>query len=206
MKTSDSPLARVMTYLVTSVLFRLSTLIVFIVSLTGCSKTVNWTEEVRLSNGQMIVIERETKHRPGGAEWARGTGWRPIEYVLRFQYPPGSGRVIEWRSTKISLSTYPEFPLLLDNEPKEDTPFLVSINWPKDGCYEYVRYVAREGSWVEDPLPPEFEPRAANLYLSAAGLDLPRKVTLALKRTENADVRYRQRMKQVGPKQAACGA
>jgi hypothetical protein len=187
-------------------LLRSSALLLVFILISACSKTVGWKEEVQLSNGQMIVIERETKHRPGGAEWARGSGWKPEQYIIRFQYPPDSGRLIEWRSTKISPATYPEFPLLLDIEPKKDAPFLVSINWPKDGCYEYVRYVAREGSWVEDPLPTEFEPRAANLYLPAAGIDLPRKVTLALKRTENADIRYRQRMKQIGPKQTACGA
>ena len=179
---------------------------VLIVSVTACSKTVTWTEEVELSNGQTIFIERETKHRPGGVEWVRGSGWKPEQYIIRFQYPPGLGHMIEWRSTKISPATYPEFPLLLDTEPKKDIPFLVSIHWPKDGCFEYVRYVAREGSWVEDPLLAEFEPIPANLILGAAGLDLPKKVTLELKRRVNADIGYRKRLKQIGPKQSACGA
>lgn len=171
-------------------------------------KVVKWTEEVQLSNGQMIVVERETHHRPGGAELARGSGWRPQQYTIRFKYPSNSTQVIEWRSTKMdSEGAYqPEFPLVLDIEPTKNVPQVVTINWLRGACYEYVRYVYRDNVWSEDPLPAEFEARDANLYLPAAGLDLPNRVSLELKRRENDSIGYRKRLKQIGPKQTACGA
>jgi hypothetical protein len=46
----------------------------FIVSVTACSKTVTWTEEVKLSTGQTLIIERETRHIPGGGEIFRSSG------------------------------------------------------------------------------------------------------------------------------------
>ena len=191
--------------------------LITVVALTGvavsqiaCSsqKTVKWSEEVSLSNGQMIVVERETQHRPGGGELCRGSGWRPQQYVIRFKYPPNSEKVIEWRSTKMDTEGgyQPEFPLVFDIEPTKNVPYLVSIHWLKGFCYEYVRYIYANGAWSEDPLPAEFETRDAKLYLPAAGLDLPGKVSLELKQKENADIRYRKRLKQIGPKQTACGA
>ncbi len=180
-----------------------------LVSQTACSsKVVQWSEEVQLSNGQVIVVERETKQRPGGGEIFRSSGWRPQQYVIRFKYPANSEQVIEWRSTKMDIErgTWPEFPLLLDVELTKNVPFIITIHALKGFCYEYVRYVYSKGAWSEDPLPAEFEPRTTNLYLPAATLDIVKNVSLQLKRTENADGRYSMRLKKIGPKQRDCRA
>ncbi len=180
------------------------------VSQIACSsqKTVKWSEEVQLSNGQMIVVERETQHRPGGGELFRGSGWRPQQYVIRFKYPPNSEQVIEWRSTKMDgeSAREPEYPLLLDIETPNGRPTVISFHHLRGACYEYLRYTYLNGAWTEDPLPAEFEARESNLYLPAAGLDLPGKVSLELKRKENADIRYSIRFKKIGPKQMDCRA
>ncbi len=36
----------------------------------GCSGTTHWKEEVQLSDGRIIVVERETQFEGGGGEWA----------------------------------------------------------------------------------------------------------------------------------------
>lgn len=180
-----------------------------LVSQTACSsKVVQWSEEVQLSNGQVIVVERETKQRPGGGEIFRSSGWRPQQYVIRFKYPANSEQVIEWRSMKMDgeHAREPEYPLLLDIDKPTDRPTVISFHHLRGACYEYVRYSYANGVWSEDPLPAEFEPRTTNLYLPAATLDIVKNVSLQLKRTENADGRYSMRFKKIGPKQRDCRA
>ena len=179
---------------------------VSLLAISGCSRTVSWTEEVQLSNGQVIVVERETEHSPGGPELAIGTGWRPKQYRIRIEYPPQSGQTIEWRSEKLSPAKYPEFPLYLDYDEGVGGLFVVSIKSISDSCDVYLKYVTRDLHWVEETLPAEFESFATNLYIPAAGLDIPRKVTLKIKWGDNSDFRYRKRLKQIGPKQKVCGA
>lgn len=189
-------------------LLRSSALFLVLVLASACSKTVKWKEEVQLSNGRVIIVERATQHRPGGSEWAIGTGWRPRQYLIRFKYPPGSDQVIEWRSIKMDVErgTEPEYPLLLDVGMEKNALHIISIRGLRGFCFEYVRYVISNGAWSEVPLPVEFEPRDATLYLPAAALDIPKQVSLTLKRKENADIRYSMRFKKIGPKQTDCKA
>jgi hypothetical protein len=179
-------------------------------SIAACSKTVTWTEEIKLSTGQTVVIERETRHLPGGGEIFRNSGWRPELYIIRFKhnYPSRQNLEIEWRTTKWDAERVmdPEMPLVLDIDPAKGAPYIITYHGMKGACFEYMRYVFRDGGWYEYPLPTEFEPFPANLFLAAAGLDLPKEVTLELKHKVNADISYRQRLKQIGPKQTDCRA
>jgi hypothetical protein len=55
-----------------------------------------WGEEVQLSDGRIIVVERETRNEPGGDERAYNrAGIKPKEFRIRFVMPDGSpgGRV-----------------------------------------------------------------------------------------------------------------
>ncbi|MHB1184439.1 MAG: hypothetical protein ACYC4A_07040 [Desulfobulbia bacterium] len=83
-------------------------------SLVGCEKKVTWQEEVKLSTGETITIDREVRHAGGGAAWPQGQGSIPREHIIRFRYPAQTGKFIEWRSTKLSPATYAELPLVLD--------------------------------------------------------------------------------------------
>ncbi len=189
---------------------RTSAFIALLISLSACSKTVTWTEEVKLSTGQTIITECETRHLPGGGEIFRSSGWHPELYIIRFKhnYPPRQNLEIEWRTTKWDAErvTDPEMPLMLDIDPVKKVPYIVTFHGLRGFCYEYLRYVYRDGGWYEDTLPAEFEPFPANLFLAAAGLDLPKKVTLALKRKVNADIGYSMRFRMIGPKQTDCRA
>ncbi len=188
---------------------RTATLFAMLFVVSGCSKTVSWAEEVKLSNGKTMTIERETRHRPGGGEIALNSGWRPELYIINFKhdYPPRRNLDIEWRTTKWDGDrvTDPELPLVMDMDP-ENRPFIITYHGLKGFCFEYIRYVYRDGGWYEDPLPDVFSPIEANLYLAAASLDMPGNVLLKEKKTVFDDFRYSKRFKIIGPNRKDCKA
>lgn len=174
------------------------------VSMSACgSGSEKWKEEVQLSDGRVIVVERETLHKGGGDEWASNrSGSMPKERKLRLPGPDGSAKMIEWRSTKIDFQTWPEKPLVLDVVAGQPIVFtLVAIS---SGCEVYSKYVYRDGIWVDEPLPEKFELRATNLFIRD-GVDMPEFVNLESKHQGNSDSRYRRALKQVGPTLKVCG-
>jgi hypothetical protein len=84
--------------------------------MTGCGAgSEKWKEEVQLSDGRVIVIERELVLEGGGDEWASNLrGVKPKEERVRFTDTNGSGQLVVWRSMKKDISTRPEIPLILD--------------------------------------------------------------------------------------------
>lgn len=176
---------------------KLGLLLMMGVSMSGCSSTMSWKEEVKLSDGRVIVIERELLYEGGGDELASNRrGEKPREYRIRFAYPVGSRQMIEWKTTKIDSQTWPEVPLIFDMESGQPTVFtLVAIS----SAYEvYSKYVFRNGAWIEEPLPDQFEPRATNLFFGN-GNDMPTFLNLEEKFKRNSDDRYRPALRQVGP-------
>ncbi len=165
--------------------------------------TEKWKEEVQLSDGRVIVVDREiVRERGGGEIVSNRSGTKSKEYQIRFALPNGSGKIIEWQSTKKSPSTWPEIPLILDMESGQ--PIVFSIVYIKDGCEIYIKYVYRNGVWIEEPLPEKFEKRTTNLFLKL-GINMPKFVDLETKRKANAGIGYRQSIRQVGPNRQVCG-
>lgn len=194
---------------------RAAVIVVMGAFLAGCpsSKTTKFREEVQLSTGEVITVFRETHHRPGGGEILRSSGWRPAAYFIRFRYPPNSKELIEYQTAKweptrwgMESQSNPEFPLVLDYDQSRQMFYLISRHFLKGACFEYVRYFYRNGTWVEDRLPDEFEPIVSNLYIGAARVHPPSRVKLDFKRRENASTRYSLVLRQVGPKQFDCKA
>jgi len=171
--------------------------------MSACSSTEKWKEEVQLSDGRIIVVERETVRERGGDEWASNrSGTKPKEYRIRFTRPDGSGQMIEWRSTKKDDGMWPEIPLVFDIESGHPTIFsLVAISV---GCEIYSKYVYRNGTWMEEPLPDQFSQRPTNLFFGD-GNDMPKFVNLAEKHKRNSGIGYRRALKQVGPARKVCG-
>ena len=162
-----------------------------------------WKEEVQLSDGRVIVVERETIHKGGGDEWAfNRSGSMPKERRLRFTVTAGSTQMIEWRSIKKSPQTWPEKPLVLDVVAGQ--PVVYSLVAISPGCEVYSKYVYRNGVWIEEPLPEKFEQLNTNLFIRD-GVDMPSFVNLETKREGNADSGYRRALKQVGPTVKVCG-
>ena len=171
------------------------------VSMSACSGDQRWKEEVQLSDGRVIVVERELLTEFGGDEWALNrSGSKPKEYRIRFEYPEKSGKMIEWRSTKIDVQTWPELPMVLDIE--SGLPVVFSDVGNSAGCHMYAKYIYQNGTWVEEPLPPQFEKRATNLLIFESR-NKQRFFDLETKRKNNADVTL-QIFKQVGPKHPYC--
>lgn len=160
---------------------------------------LSWKEEVQLSDGRVIVIERDQINESGGDEWAlnRGGG-KPKEYRIRFASPDGTGKMVEWRSIKKDDGMWPETPLLFDVYSGQPTIFtLVAI--PNSNCCEvYSKYIYRNGAWIEEPLPEKFEQHTTNLFFGTRK-NMPSFLNLAGKAERNSDSGYRQALKQIGP-------
>lgn len=148
---------------VTQRITKLGLILMMGVSMSACSGDQHWKEEVQLSDGRVIVVERELITESGGNEWAiNRSGSKPKEYRIRFEYPVGSGKTIEWRSIKL-IDTWPEHPLIFDVE--ENKPIVFSKSYNAVGCRIYLKYVYQDGKWIEELVPPIFEARATNLLI-----------------------------------------
>lgn len=164
---------------------------------------IDWKEEVQLSDGKVIVVERAAIYVSGGAEWASNpSGSKINEYRIRFKYPVGAGKLVEWRSIKKDLKTYPEIPLVFDVY--SGMPTIYSLMAISLACEVYSKYVYKNGEWVEEPLPEQFEQHPANL-LFASNKNLPALLKLAEKNKRNDDIGHRRALYQVGPNKKVCG-
>jgi hypothetical protein len=174
------------------------------VSMNACgSGGHKWGEEVRLSDGRIIVVERETITERGGGEWAHNrAGVKPVQYRIRFPAQDGVGQMVEWKSTRQSPKAWPEKPLVLDIE--AGRPVVLSSVYIEGGCEVYLKYRYQDGAWVEQALPETFEQRAANLLIRD-GIGMPQFVNLQEKIKGNADPNYRRTLRQVGPSRKVCG-
>lgn len=125
-----------------------------------------WKEEVRLSDGRVIVVERELISEAGGDEWASNrSGTKPKEYRIRFSHPDRTQEKIGWQSTKKSPRTWPEVPLVLDMESGQ--PIVFSLVAISAGCEIYSKYIYHNGAWIEESLPEQFEKRTTNLLFGS---------------------------------------
>lgn len=175
--------------------------LILCMSLISCGAgSEKWREEVQLSDGRVIVVERELVLEAGGDEWAANRrGVKPKENKLSFLDPDGSGKMIEWYSTKKTSDTWPEIPLILDSLSGQWVVF--SSVSRRGGCLMYNKYFYQNGIWVEEILPPTFEQRATNLYVfQNEGLDF---IDLNHKRESISAIGYK-RYAQVGPTHPNC--
>lgn len=174
------------------------------------TKIVKWQEEVKLSTGEVIVVERETRFKPSGGEPFRGSGWAADVMTIRFHYPPDSKNVIEWRTVRYGAERHftPEYPLALDVG-QDRSIYLIALAAGKGACDEYYRYRYDNGQWKDDMLSEVFEKRAPNLLLGSDEINTPPQITLDFKRKFEADyhrwTRYDIRFRQIGPDRCLCG-
>lgn len=173
-------------------------------SMSACAGgSAKWKEEVQLSDSRIIVVEREIIRERGGDEWASNrSGTKPKEYRIRFANPDGSGKVVEWRSTKVSPGTWPEVPLVLDME--DGYPVVFSSVFNVGGCHIYSKYLYLNSAWVEEALPEKFQQRATNLLVFDP-VDIPEFMNLKTKyEIDSDDLRGNRGFAQVGPTRKVC--
>ncbi|MEN6374580.1 MAG: hypothetical protein ABFD75_07355 [Smithella sp.] len=185
----------------------ISILTLAVTSITACGflgfgSTEKWKEEVRLSDGRVIVVYREIINEMGGGEWASNpSGLKPKADYIRFNNPDLAGKSIEWRTLK-TIDTWPEIPLILDMEAGQ--PVMYTIVGVRTACEAYNKYVYRNGVWIEEKLPETFEPRTRNLFVRGSD-DIPKLVSLEMKRKIDENGQSRRPVRQVGPKREICG-
>ncbi len=166
----------------------------------GFGRTEKWKEEVKLSDGRVIVVDREIINEMGGDEWASNrSGLKPKEYHIRFVHPDESGKKVEWQA-KISSDTYPEIPLILDIYSGHLVMFTLVGVGPR--CEVYNKYAYQNGAWIEETLPEKFEPRRRNLLVK--GRDIPKYVNLEMKRNIDESGHSRREVRQAGPNRKVC--
>jgi len=146
-------------------LFQLALLCALLVTAAGCSRmSLKWKEEVRLSSGQLIAVDRTAQGTITRDIAMRATGWKPKEMTLRIsqaglgvQAPPA------WRSILI--------PVVLDYDPATSTwsvlaTYLFCSTWYDMGRPQspYVQYISRHDEpWRVVPLQPGWVGRWSNL-------------------------------------------
>lgn len=111
------------------------------VSLTACSKTVKWEEEVLLNNGQTVWITRTVKYA------LQGGGHNPLDLAYR---PKATDTIdFSWQGKKYSYTDF-SHPILLAISPRTNQPILVApattYGWYQEHNYRctvpfYVQFV-----------------------------------------------------------------
>jgi len=135
-----------------------------VLTIVGCSRmSESWKEEVRLSDGRLIVVKRTAKGTITRDIAMRATGWKPKETTLRIAQVEGAARPPVWRSFLI--------PVVMDYDPASSTwsvaaTYMWCSTWYDMGrpTSPYVQYISVGGeAWRVVPLQPSLVGRRANL-------------------------------------------
>lgn len=142
---------------------RLILLCMPVVTMVGCNRmSESWKEEVRLSDGRLIVVKRTAKGSITRDMAMRATGWEPGETTLRIAQD-GIVNPPVWRSALI--------PVVMDYDSASSTWSVVAthlscVTWYDMGrpASQYVQYISVGGeAWRVTPLQPGWDGRRANL-------------------------------------------
>lgn len=143
---------------------RLILLCALVLTMVGCSRmSESWKEEVRLSDGRLIVVKRTAKGTITRDIAMRATGWIPRETTLRIGQVDEAAKPPVWRSHLI--------PVVMDYDPASSTWSVVATYMWCDTWYDmgrpvspYVQYVSVGGeAWRVVPLQPGLIGKRANL-------------------------------------------
>ena len=144
--------------------FSLTLLCTLVLTMVGCSRmSESWKEEVRLSDGRLIVVKRTAKGSITRDMAMRATGWVPRETTLRIAQVDGAAKPPVWRSGLI--------PVVMDYDPGSSTWAVVATYMFCDTWYDmgrpaspYVQYISVGGdAWRVVPLQPGLIGKRANL-------------------------------------------
>ena len=143
---------------------RLILLCTLLLTMGGCSRmSESWKEEVRLSDGRLIVVKRTAKGTITRDIAMRATGWKPKETTLRIAQVDGAAKPPVWRSFLI--------PVVMDYDPASSTWSVVATYMWCSTWYDmgrpvspYVQYISVGGeAWRVVPLQPGLVGKRANL-------------------------------------------
>lgn len=155
-------------------LLRLTLLCTLVLATVSCSRmSQSWKEEVRLSDGRLIVVKPTAKGTMKRDMAMRATGWEPGEITLRIPHTDGDVKPPVWRSALI--------PVVMDYDPASSTWSVVATHlycttWYDMGrpASQYVQYISVGGErWRVVPLQPGWAGRRANLMTHIAPTGIP---------------------------------
>ena len=141
---------------------------------------IKWQEEVRMSEGKMLLVDRTAKGKLTGGYGMGGTaGWKEEEMSLEVRQLPAA-----WAPPPVWRKKYA--PILLDYHPQERTWRIVATHlackgWERLGRPDlpYVEYQSRNGGpWEIIPLEEQLIGRKANLFPGMRSGVEPELVTL----------------------------
>jgi hypothetical protein len=161
---------------------RVILLCTLVLTMVGCSRMgQSWKEEVRLSDGRLIVVKRTAKGSITRDIAMRATGWKPKETTLRIAQVEGAAKPPVWRSALI--------PVVMDYDPASSTWSVVVTHMFCGTWYDmgrptslYVQYISVGGeAWRVVPLQPAWVGRQANLLTHIRPTGQPRLIREAYK-------------------------
>jgi hypothetical protein len=143
---------------------RVLPLCTLVLTRVGCSRmSESWKEEVRLSDGLLIVVKRTAKGSITRDIAMRATVWKPKETTLRIAQMEGAAKPPVWRSALV--------PVVMDYDPASSTWSVVATHLFCSSWYDmgrptslYVQYISVGAeAWRVVPLQPGRVGRRANL-------------------------------------------
>lgn len=143
---------------------RLILLCTLVLTMVSCSRmSESWKEEVRLSDGRLIVVKRTAKGTLTRDIAMRATGWIPRETTLRIGQVDGAAKPPVWRSVLI--------PVVMDYDPASSTWSVVATYMWCSTWYDmgrpitpYVQYISVSGEeWRVVPMQQGWVGRRSNL-------------------------------------------
>ena len=98
------------------------------VLLVGCSNQVDlkWQEEVKMADGQILIVNRTAKGQKYGGPWGEGGGWDSKEMSLELVKLP-----LNWQPPPVWRTEF--VPILLDYQPEGRTWSVVATYYTCDG-------------------------------------------------------------------------
>ena len=163
--------------------------------LTGCGGVnIRWKEEVRMVDGEMLLVDRTAKGRMAGGNGMGGpAGWKEEEMSLKVLKLPAN-----WPPPPIWRMGY--VPILLDYQREEHiwsviATFYFCDSWEQMGgpSLPYVQYQSRNGGpWEIILLEERLIGRKTNLLTGPSSKGEPRLVTAEERdrRNRRADKKY----------------
>lgn len=82
-----------------SAIRRLLVILALAALLASCERTNRWQEEVQLSDGAVLKVDRAVSYRAPSGPLGQPIGRRALEERLSFA-DPGTGRVVEWHESR----------------------------------------------------------------------------------------------------------
>jgi hypothetical protein len=163
--------------------------IIYAVMKYDTDKAFGFREEVQLSSGEIVEIDRHMVMRPLGEVGGPGGG-ETLESGFSILVPNEAEKIPSWKSSEGLI------PMVLDRDPRNNEWFVVSTYftcavWERVGkpAVPYIEFRLKGGIWKKVPLERELIGRRQNVLLRISIKGENGRHTLATKELRNRDER-----------------